>query len=430
MMYGRPFDQTGIIKRNKILKEYRHMLRDQTTKYGRWSKIKSALDAVQLGERDDIVMVRELGNKIVELAVIIYRERPGATAKVKISPILTVRLPQETEEVVSIWSHCIVEVTARLAELHSAVTASGGDGVEILVEGQDNLKSELVDAIQTMIAVTTGVPVKLNGEPVASSAISEHELWPTDKGPPPSAFIGALLKWNINQADEPFAKERALLSLATDDAGVSRLSEAARVAMIPFYKDQDRDAGEELCTIRGTRDISEVEPGLVGSDMSNVLQIAIGSMAEAARRHQASIFTVWTHDQRLVGFASAAKLVGILKCDATHWHLGLEYSMLFFTSGRPDEEAMAELVGYSIGSQLGADIEELVRSALLNTDSVTLDVLVWTTTDRENNATDTLLDQIEDVLDEISDNLPAKAQLGEILVKKMDRAMARKTFRR
>jgi hypothetical protein len=424
-MVERKFEQAGQVRRSKVMRECRQLLREQTTKSGRWGKIKPVVDAVRLGEREDIVMVRQLGEKITEFAVVTYRERLGAIANVKIAPVLVIRLPNETNEIAGVWENCIVEVTSRLTELHAAVTSSGSDGLDITVGGRPEFQAELLSSINNVFSATGGECVTVNGKPIL--AIGEGN-WTAESGPPPSLFIRSLLKWKNDLED--FAAQRAQLTLAPNDAGVSRLTAADREGVVAFYSNGDQVVKDELCTVSGTTDASVIENGLVGSQIANVLQSGIHNFSVVAQHSHGSIFTVWTRDQRLVAFADVMKAVAIAKCDATEWHLGLECILMFQTNVDLDDYAAANLIARSVGSQLEADIETLSKSALRNTTAVTIDVLVWAMgkCGEDQEAVDLILDDIEDLLEEISVDPPIGTAIGKIVVRKMDRAMARQSM--
>jgi hypothetical protein len=61
---------------------------------------------------------------------------------------------------------------------------------------------------------------------------------------------------------------------------------------------------------------------------------------------------------------------------------------------------------------------------------VTIDILAWTMGKSEDEVVDAVLDDIEEVLEDISADPPDGTTIGEIMIRKMDRAMARQNMGR
>jgi len=274
----RDFEQTGLVKRTKILKEVRHHLRDQLSREGGlWTRVKAALDTVRVGERDDIVLVKQLGSEIVGLAIVTYREIHGLRPKVRISPIIVTEFDSTPDTDVPLWQECIVEVTSRLMELHSAVAASGAEGIDITTTGKATLKAQLDDSINSVFEVIRegdGFEIKLNDTPITPGVWKQESVWPAENGPMPGTLIGIAAKWSDDDdEDDDYLIPRRALKLASHDTWERIQPGKERRAYLDV--DIDGTIDEVQCHLSSTNDISRLEQALIGSTTSNIMQYGI-----------------------------------------------------------------------------------------------------------------------------------------------------------
>jgi hypothetical protein len=414
--------QVGLVKRTKILKELRHVVRDQESRSGQWAKIKPILDNVKIGDRDDIVMIRNDRRGLVELAVVTYRELLGATARVRIAPMLSANFRGVAELEADNWSACIVEVTARLMEFHSVVTASDGDRLDIVTTGRPALKEQLDAAISDIFRMNIGIEVLLNGEPIETSEMSS-DLWPPENGPPPSIMLPIAFKWPESEADQ-HGEARRKLRLSTSSEWLDDVPFFERSTDVEFYDGHGNAI--ERCVLSATTDAALIERGLVGSNISNIAQLGLGLYKIASDCDHGSIITAWVDQtERLAGFLTVIKTVAILAADDETWHVGLEYLFGFHPGAELDTEELGQLMGVGLRAALVRDIVALGNSGRAHTKRVVIDVLLNTPTERDNHDFEYILDAALDNDDTLEIDALEGVEVGEVKAKVIDKAMFR-----
>lgn len=373
--------QTGLIYKNKVMKQLRQALQHRADRSGKWSKAKPAIDSVTLGERNDLVMVENSSRGLENLVIIQYREITGDQPKIRIAPRLAMRLFEREDDECPLWPAAVSEITARVGEFRSAVAASGEDTVEIVVVGKSDLRGKIIDSLTVMCRLLPGAPVLIDGQLVKGGLMDTFAEMSEfmDQGEPgvpdtvfqPEILLGWQGEWEIAEVydDDP----RKLLRFASGDAWKAGTE-------ILFQNSLDRSEWvtsshtKSRYLARNARDITELKNAVVAGGCSPALQSLLPQIYKKASEDRGLLIPIWKDADSLVGLVTGTKGADVKVARKDHWQIGVGFIPTVNIMQEEDYAAISYIAGTALKEQIKFDILSLATTALTQADTVVIDV--------------------------------------------------------
>jgi hypothetical protein len=361
-----------IFSEKRLLKEMRSIISNVGTPSKRYAG--KMLAEAKIGERGDIVCMEMMEDiNQTELVFIKYRERLGMTATVFVQPVFAIRTGPVSDKDVGTYGAALILVTKRLQQLQAAVSASGGNRIDVTLSGSRSLLDPAEAVLQAAGKTLRGIPVFVNGERVNGVP---RDPYLHGEGPQyAEPGVRAALRYDPIEIPEPdpLLDIRRLLKMAprtswmNDELDPVLLDEDVRQAYVPISEYGDLELSD--CTTHEMRQVCS-RSGI--EEQRSAAMVAFADIFE----HSSSSPILATRDNKLVGACALFTNVEISHADGSEWRFAVTFSvtpmMLHERSGEGDDDCLA--LGSALARQAIANCNSLVQSALEYTKRVTVDL--------------------------------------------------------
>lgn len=382
--------ETGLIMNMSVLRDFKRYARE-TLPPRQWARLKNALAGMKPGERDEIIMVRHAGMKLLEAVVVAYREELGKVPRVFMAPKFAERL-DGGDGLPAIWRNVRVEILSRVGEVQAAAAASGCDAIEVKVIGNGELSTQVRDVVWSMMQTSSGTKVILDGKEVPPKVeMEEYEKAQSCDGLMYTPTIRIALRWK--EDDEKllalFRQHARNLALATPFAWQTR------------YRGE-RPAGGWIdfglgMKVGPVRDFEEVRRAMLRSRMSMPILDKLLYLASLTGRDRPIITGLWWED-RIMALSVILRSAGIRQAGPDLWRVGIQHVPLLLDLSR---EAQPWPLMEVVAEQVKADLLAMAKSVRRFTERCIIDyaALAFSPPDRQDDY-DELLEYMMDGVNE------------------------------
>jgi hypothetical protein len=416
--------ETGLVFRSKLLKQVRQALQGTANKFGKWSKAKPIIDSVALGERNDLVMIGRSSRGLEHLVVVGYREMTGDKPKIRIVPRLAMQVNERDDDGCPIWPEAVREIIARVGEFRSIVAASGDDVVELVVEGRDDLREDIIGSLKPVCKIMPGAPVMLDGELIEGNIIERINDLSTMFDPKPVGVPGPVFQGQVLFGWSPDYGSNEL----KDDEDFVYPSEMLRFASGASWKaatdalaaQGNSDAGvlpKGVSTRSGARpakSVEELKQAIVQGQITPGLEVLLPKAFKDAVEDRGSLVPVWRADGSLSVLLMVQKGVDVRHATEGEWHIGLGILPAVHMISGGVNHGELEIAGVALREQVRCDILSLAETALKNTRSVVIDVGMFSISGEIGEKAFPLKDFVEAGISLAKKLLPQGAAIGGV----------------
>jgi hypothetical protein len=410
----------GLVYKNSVLKQVRRNLQSGSDKFGKWRKLKLAIDAVNLGPRNDLVMIEHSRRGVESIVIVGYRETMGERPSVRITPRLAMRINEKSDDGCPGWPIVINEVVSRIGEFRAAVESAGDDTVAIYVDGREDLREELAAMIKMMSALTPGAPVQINGETVQggimerlselSEQLPSHPAGVPDHIFHPEIALGWDGEWHIDDRYEEdprlllrFASSQSWRATTDAISSASRSTDPVLIGVASPRADQYR--------ARPATDLAELQRSLTAGSFSPALQSLLPGLFKADEEDRGILIPIWKGTS-LVALVSGTKGADVKVATPELWHIGVSFIPSLAIVTGDENPTIIELAGAALRETIRADILSIAATALQQTKELVVDVGAMLMSGATPAKRLSLQRFIHDALDLIRTSLPSGARLG------------------
>ncbi|WP_315921631.1 hypothetical protein [Mesorhizobium sp. SP-1A] len=408
---GGRYEETGLVYRNSMLKQLKIALREQSSGNGQWSRIKAALENTTLGERNDLIMLRRIGNNIDQFGVVGYKEILGKEPRILITPKLAISPIRRGGECNLIVDSLIKEVVSRVVEFRTVVTASKCDKLIVDVRGKGDIAQQIEMGVKATSSISSGVPVFLNGEILESIIDKLGVIEGIESIGKIRSGIGRVLGWPEGDADEEEAFFEAI-ELAHTTAGIEAMPKERLTDVFQFETSRTSPRHEARCDLKAIADAAVLEKALLASSSNPMAISGLKLMLSDVAAGNSLVMNLWKRDSNaLAALLFVNRSIDVSIDEGGNAKIVILYNPNYTQTSNIVMPETIRLVGDAVISQVICDVQTLTSSALKITPTVDVSVAFMPFSNSTNADNDAyyLCDYVSHALEEVDVELPENA---------------------